>query len=221
MRLRLPMLAALIGLLALISPLALRASPVSYAGSFLTDDQVDLFTFQVDTAGTVTLQTFGYAGGVDGAGVTVAAGGFDPVLTLFEGSGNFLETNDDGACGVVGTDPTTLNCFDAYLSLPLGVGDYTLALTEADNLPLGDLVDGFSQVGNGNFSCPEFLGQTGAFCDASPSQRDGQYEVDIDAPALSPSPAPEPASGVLLLTAAVVAACLRVDRWKLRVQDAR
>jgi hypothetical protein len=193
------------------------ASPVSYSGTFSTDDEVQLFAFQVGTSGTVTLRTFGYSGGVDGAGATIAAGGFDPVLTLFDNSGMFLETNDDGACSAVGKDPTTKNCFDAYMSLTLAAGSYTLALTEADNLPIGDLSDSFSQVGNGNFTCPEFLGQTGAFCDASPSQRDASYEVDIDTPNVLSSPVPEPAPLLLLFTGCGLAFCLRL-RVQTKVQ---
>jgi PEP-CTERM motif len=177
----------------------LFADEVSYQGIFSSDDDVQLFNFNVSTAGLVTLQTFGYAGGVNGTGTVIPAGGFDPVLTLFDGSGNFLVTNDDGPCGTVGTDPTTLNCFDAYLSLDLGAGAYTAALTEYDNLPNGPtLADSFSQVGNGDFTCPEFLGTPGAFCDASPSQRDSAWALDITTPGTSP--VPEPASDVLVLS---------------------
>jgi hypothetical protein len=190
-------MAVVIGLLALSG--RMLADEISYQGNFSSDDDVQTFNFNVSTGGLVTLQTFGYAGGVNGAGTTIAAGGFDPVLTLFDGSGNFLVMNDDGPCGTVGTDPTTLNCFDASLSLDLGAGAYTAALTEYDNLPNGPtLADSFSQVGNGDFSCPEFLGRPGAFCDASPSQRDSAWALDITTPGTSP--VPEPASDVLVLS---------------------
>ena len=186
-----------------------QASTMSYAGSFTSDDEVLLIPVQVMNAGTVTLRTFGYAGGVDAAGDTISAGGFDPVLTLYDANGSFLVTNDDGPCGVLAADPTTGNCFDAYVSLALGAGSYTLALTEADNLPAGDLSDGFTQVGNGDFTCQEFLGQPGAFCDASPSQRDANYEVDVTTPGGKVSPTPEPASFVLLLTGCLLLICQR------------
>jgi hypothetical protein len=187
----------ILALLASSSPV--RADEVSYQGNFTTDDQVQLFDFNVATPGLVTLQTFGYAGGVNGAGTTIAAGGFDPVLTLFDGAGNFLVMNDDGPCGTVGMDPTTLNCFDAYLSLDLSAGSYIVALTEYDNLPIGPtLADSFTQVGNGDFTCPEFLGTPGAFCDASPSQRDSAWALDITTPGTSP--VPEPGSEVLVLS---------------------
>jgi hypothetical protein len=188
---------AIIALLATSS--RARADEVSYQGNFTTDDQVQQFDFNVATPGLVTLQTFGYAGGVNGAGTTIATGGFDPVLTLFDGMGNFLVMNDDGPCGTVGMDPTTLNCFDSYLSLDLTAGSYILALTENDNLAIGPtLADSFTQVGNGDFTCPEFLGTPGAFCDASPSQRDSAWALDVTTPGTSP--VPEPGSEVLVLS---------------------
>ncbi len=177
----------------------LRADQFSYQGNFPSDDYVQTFDFSVASPGLVTLQTFGYAGGVNSDGTTIPAGGFDPVLTLFDGVGNFLVMNDDGPCGTVGMDPTTLNCFDAYLSLVLSAGSYIVALTEYDNLPIGPtLADSFTQVGNGDFTCPEFLGTPGAFCDASPSQRDSAWALDITTPASSL--APEPGSDVLVLS---------------------
>jgi hypothetical protein len=183
----------------LASTIQVRADEVSYQGNFTTDDQVQLFDFNVATPGLVTLQTFGYAGGVNGAGTTIAAGGFDPVLTLFDGAGNFLVMNDDGPCGTVGTDPTTLNCFDSYLSLDLTAGSYILALTENDNLAIGPtLSDSFTQVGNGDFTCQEFIGTPGAFCDASPSQRDSAWALDVTTQGASP--VPEPGSEVLVLS---------------------
>jgi hypothetical protein len=191
------------------------ADEISYQGNFSSDDDVQTFNFNVFSAGLVTLQTFGYAGGVNGAGTTIPAGGFDPVLTLFDGSGNFLVMNDDGPCGTVGTDPTTLNCFDAYLSLDLGAGSYTAALTEYDNLPNGPtLADSFSQVGNGDFTCPEFLGRPDAFCDASPSQRDSAWALDITTPGTSP--VPEPTSDVLMLSGISLFFALRtkLGNWR-------
>ena len=180
----------------------LRADQLSFQNNFTSDDDVIILGFSLTAPGTVTLRTFGYAGGINGAGSTVVAGGFDPLLTLFDGAGNFLVSNNDGACGVVGTDATTLNCFDAYLSLILDAGDYNVALTENDNLPLGPtLADSFSRVGSGNFTCAEFMGSPGGFCDASPSQRGSAWALDIVTPSTVPmAPVPEPDSGALVLS---------------------
>src|SRR5450756_1101533 len=87
----------------------LWADTVSFQGHFAADDTLQMFTVNLAGPGTVTFQTFGYAGGINGAGDSIVAGGFDPVLTLFDGAGNFLVTNNDGACGQVGTDGSTGN----------------------------------------------------------------------------------------------------------------
>jgi hypothetical protein len=192
-------LGAILMLISLAPTSPLRADTLSYTGSFPTDDSVQTFNFNLASQGAVTLQTFSYAGGIDGAGKTIAAGGFDTVLTLFDGTGNFLTSNNDGACGQVGTDVTTLNCFDSYLFLNLGAGSYTLALTENDNLAIGPtFADGFTQAGNGNFTCGEFMGTPGGFCDASPSQRNSAWALDITTPATAP--VPEPSTYALLLS---------------------
>jgi len=184
----------------------LEAGTLFFQGAFGGDDELASFSFQLSMPGTVTIQTFSYAGGTDGLGHVILAGGFDPVITLFDSLGNFLNTNNDGPCGVVGKDPVTQNCFDSYLSLNLGAGDYQLYLSESDNLAVGPtLADGFTQSGNGNFSCPEFMGTAGPFCDASPSQRNGEWALDVITPSnTGPSPAPEPATPILLLSGAVL-----------------
>ena len=186
------------------------AETISLSGNLQDDSSVVLYNFDVQTGGLVTLQTFSYAGGVDAEGAVVAAGGFDPVLTLFDMSGNFLVSNDDGPCGTVGADPTTGNCFDSFISGDLAAGSYTVALTEYDNLPAGStLADSFTEVGNGNFTCQEFLGTPGGFCDDSPSQRDSAYELDVITPGAAPAITPEPASGVLVLSCVGFLAAIR------------
>jgi hypothetical protein len=183
--------------LALTPPL--RADTLSYTGNFVSDDVVQTFNFNVASQGLVTFQTFGYAGGINGAGNAIAAGGFDPLVSLFDSAGDFLAFNNDGSCVQVGTDATTLNCFDAYLPLVLDAGSYTLALTENDNLAVGPtFADGFTQAGNGNFTCAEFMGIPGGFCDASPSQRNSAWALDVTTPATAP--VPEPSTYALLLS---------------------
>lgn len=187
--------------LALTSPL--QANTISYAGNLPLDDFVQTFNFNVGSQGLVTFQTFGYAGGINGAGKPIAAGGFDPLVSLFDSAGDFIAFNNDGSCAQVGMDATTLNCFDVYLPLLLDAGSYTLALTENDNLAVGPtFADGFTQAGNGNFTCAEFMGTSGGFCDASPSRRSNAWALDITTPATIPTttPVPEPSTYALLLS---------------------
>jgi hypothetical protein len=191
-------------LMPLVMSIAARADQFSFQGNLPTDDYLQAYEFTVTTAGLVTLKTLGYAGGTNGLGDTILGGGFDPLLTLFDGDSNFIVANDDGGCGAVGTDASTLNCFDSALSIFLQPGFYGVILSESGNFALGSsFFDSFSQVGNGNFTCPQFLGTAGGFCDASPSHRNSSFALDITTPdsqSVPVSTVPEPAPGVLLLS---------------------
>jgi hypothetical protein len=168
-------------------------------GTFSTDDQVQLFTVTLNSPGALTVQTFGYAGN---ASPFFAPGGFDPELTLFKGTGVFLANNDDGGCGTVAQDPTTLNCFDAIITTAvLPAGNYFLALTESNNDPNGPtLADGFTQTGQGNFTCAEFFPpHTGPFCDPSPAVRNGNWALQVTgANNVQAGVVPEPGSCILV-----------------------
>ncbi len=73
-----------------------QAANVSFTGSFATDDAVQLFNFSVGAPSSVTLRTYSYAGGVQANGNVVSAGGFDPILALFNSTGHLITQNDDG-----------------------------------------------------------------------------------------------------------------------------
>jgi hypothetical protein len=164
---------------------SLGASTLSYTGTFTQDDQGIALPFIVDVQGTAVLSTLGYAGGVNLGGTTIAAGGFDPVLSLFDSTG-FLIALNNASIG-----------FDSLISIDLSVGSYTLFLTESDNLPVGPtLADGFTRTGQGNFTGPTFAGVPGAFWDATPEQRNGNWAVDLVGVSngVSPTPVPEPGS---------------------------
>lgn len=96
-------LAAVILLGGVLTMGAAQATPqnFSFTGTFSQDDNVQLFHFTVGDTSTVTLRTWSYAGGVNAAGQTIARGGFDPILALFDGTGVLINQNDDGGCGLV------------------------------------------------------------------------------------------------------------------------
>jgi len=148
-------------LFALGSVTAFGNTSYSFTGTFTQDDQVQLFPFTItDPVDFVTMDTLSWAGGTNLALQLIPAGGFDPVLSLFDGSGNYVTFNDDGTCGQVGMYEG--NCYDAYISMALSAGSYTLALTESNNFPnTPTLADGFTQQGNGNFTTS--LACTGPF----------------------------------------------------------
>jgi hypothetical protein len=130
------------------------------------------------------IQTYGYGGtanapgGKNAAGVVIASGGFDPYISLFQGSGSsgtLFASNDDGSCPFGATDLGL--CHDSTLKLILPAGSYTLTLTVfenfsfAENLGSGTLGDGF--IGLGNY-----------FDLTSGTLRSPNYAVDIKIPLL-------------------------------------
>jgi len=142
---------------------------------------VALHVVTLPAPGNVTIQSWGHGGssgapgGTNAQGTAIAAGGFDPYVSVFSGSGpsaTFLASNDDGACPP-GTVDAAL-CGDSALTLPaLPAGTYTVAVSAflnmslAENLGSGTLGDGF--VGLGSFGA-----------------RSNQYAIDIAGPTIAP-----------------------------------
>ncbi|MCK6370905.1 MAG: DVUA0089 family protein [Gammaproteobacteria bacterium] len=127
-----------------------HAATISATGNLAQDDSVATFTFTLSAADNVTLRTFSYAGGTNGAGTAISAGGFDPTLALFDDAGNLLMSQDDATpeCSGVDSDPVTSECFDVLLTTSLAAGSYLVAITQFDNHALGPTwADGFSQSG--------------------------------------------------------------------------
>jgi PEP-CTERM motif len=183
--------------------LGVASASSSFQGTFLTDDQVQFFSFTLASTATVTLQTFSYAGGTNANSVVIPGGGFDPILTVFDSTGKVEFSDNDGTCAQVGDGAG--GCLDSYLQLvSLAAGTYTLALTENDNEALGpNLSNGFSEAGNGDFTGSEFGCGNGVFCDAAGDSQDGNWAVDIvGATSASPSGAAVPEPGTLGLLVA-------------------
>jgi hypothetical protein len=115
--------------------------------------------FTVSTTSSVEAITFSYGGGVNGAGQTIAQGGFEPYLSLFDAGGNFLASTFLGTTCPAGANVNTLSgqCFDESLDGgTLAPGSYKIAISAfenlsfAENLGSGTLADGFTGLGNLN-----------------------------------------------------------------------
>jgi hypothetical protein len=155
-----------------------QAANVSFTGSFATDDAVQLFNFSVGAPSSVTLRTYSYAGGVQANGNVVSAGGFDPILALFDSTGHLITQNDDGG-GSVPADPSTGSHFDTFLQSSLGAGNYTVSVMEYDNFANGpNLANGFRRDGLGNFTST-YNCSAGSFCDVNHQNRTNQWAFDI------------------------------------------
>lgn len=173
------------GVLALGS-LATQAAPVSFTGNLASDNNVQLFSFTLAADADVSLRTWSHGGGLNAAGNLIAAGGFDPIVSLFFGSGGLallFDANDDG----IG-----LGSGDALLErFALQSGTYTVALSQAANFAIGPLLeDGFLGAGN-----PGFGGRSSA------------WALDILG-ASSASPIPEPSTFALALISLAALAAL-------------
>ncbi len=121
----------------------------SFQGEFQQDNDVQLFALTLEKPAQVDLRTYSFNGGTNNDGAEIPDGGFDPILTLFDSSGNKVAFHDD-------IDEPTAE-LDARLGPDLGVlsaGTYTLALTMYDNFAGNRLADGFQFDGTPQFCDP-------------------------------------------------------------------
>ncbi len=144
-------------LLAVCLATAARAS-ISYTGSLSSPEDVFQATFTLGATTTIEIETFGFGGGINAAGTVIPAGGFDPLVALFSGTGPLAAiVTDSGGNPVAGADTlstfigncppahtVTIGtgtgsdvCGDVFLqALNLPAGTYTLLLADANYVPL-------------------------------------------------------------------------------------
>jgi len=184
--------------------------PTTVSGLFTVDDQQQQFEFSIPTDSIVTIESISYAGGtfVSNPLITAPAGGFDPILSLFDDTGAFIDEDDDDEDGLgsAPVDPVTGNAFDAFLQTSLAAGTYTVVVTQFDNFFDGivgdDISNGFEQDGDPTLT--SFFGcSDGIFCDFDGNNRsfilDGErvsfFAVNVTAQAQA---VPEPSTLALL-----------------------
>jgi len=140
----------ILGTLCMLQSVSAMADDFSFTGNLGFDDDVQFFNFTVGVTSTVTMRTYSYAGGTNADGDVIPAGGFDPILALFDADGLLIDQNDDG--DGVPTDPVSGSAWDTLLALELTPGNYTVAVSQYSNFAIGPtLADGFEGSGTSGF----------------------------------------------------------------------
>lgn len=199
---------------------ACHADDFAFTGNFNNINDVELFTVTFNSPGVTNpleLITYGYGGGVNVAGQTIASGGFDPSLAIFKGAGPsavlWQPIVDDTSCSVVNPDPVTGQCYDDFFneSIDKSLGStWSIALTDYSNFPNGGtLGEGFD---NGALTGGTFIDYTG-------HDRDSHWALDILGPvsvtrtSIPASVVPEPST--ILLFGSGLAGIVNLARKRL------
>lgn len=152
-------IATILGIAATTTGMTILSTPanaanLSFTGNLADANAIQSFFFTADGTSTVTFRSYGWGGGTNAQGRTIVAGGFDPLLTLFNGTtGAFLLEQDNNS--QLPQNP------DFQLSQVLAAGSYRAVISASGNFangafPGGNFSDGFS--GNN-----DFFGRTSAF----------------------------------------------------------
>lgn len=198
----------------------------SFTGTLTSPEDTFTTTFSLASKSAVTLQSWGFGGGKNAAGKSIAAGGFDPLLALFSGTGSLATILTDGSGNPLATSDVLSNyssfmgcppagtvniggsavCGDITMSFVLNPGIYTVLLSDADYIPLAvnpgppgasHLGDGFTDLTGGAFQTCN-TDPTGATTCATDT---GNWAFDLTTK--STVVTPEPATTSLLLAGLV------------------
>ena len=141
------------------------------AGTFTGQGEVLEAMFSVSSTTNVTLFTTSYA-----------SGGFQPQITLYTSTGNYIATQEVSS-PLAAVDPSTNLAGDALLfDASVMPGNYIAVLTDFLNQPMStatNLSSGFTNFGSGSSS----------FIDEQGNSRDANYSLTLTSAAV-----PEPAS---------------------------
>lgn len=196
------------------APTAIRADVFSYSNTLSSPEDAVEYVIVLATAGTVGLQTYGFGGGTNAAGTTIAPGGTDPFVAIFSGTGDGAMIVTDGFGNPYGTSLVLSNygnpnfsgcgpglagaptiggspqCGDITMTIPsLAAGTYTVVLSDGQYIANavfdnGTLGEGFSDFTGGVFCNIDVNGV------ACPDPLGGAYALDITTPETTVTPEP-------------------------------
>jgi hypothetical protein len=134
---------ALMGMLAFVTPT--KALDFDFSGTFTQDNEVALLNFTVGSTSTITIFSSSWQ-----------SGGFDPILAIWNSSGNLMAQQDDGGnVGSTLSNSVSYNhgTWDSYYSVTLAAGSYKASIAQYNNFAVGsNLSSGFIHDGNPNFT---------------------------------------------------------------------
>lgn len=199
---------------AMLLAAAAQATPVtvSHTGALGAIDEVVLLAVDLASAGSLTLQTYGFGGGTNAAGTVVAATGFDAFVGVFSGSGPaavFIDGSSDLLTNFganAGCPPAGLRsvagtplCGDVRMAFALAAGTYTVLLSNGAYLPAA-AVGGGTTLGDGFFDLTGGVFQTCTLAGACEDVGPG-WALDITVDQAGGGQVPEPAASALVALA--------------------
>lgn len=209
---------------------AATGATTSYTGTFATPEDVLTQVINVAVDGTVTLQTYGFGGGLNSVGASIPAGGFDSFVALFSGTGDGATLIDGTSDALSNYGPTVAGCPPAGLvtigSIPGQCGDVRMSFTVTSGTYTVLLSDGL-YIPNAIFGAGTTLGDgfsdlTGSIfqtcVDASNCNNDtGNWALDITSLDTTASSAPEPSTyGLVALMLSAFVLCTPVLKNRLK-----
>lgn len=163
---------------------------VTKTGTLTDEAQVIEEAFTLSSTTDLTVFTTSYGGGTNLDGTMTAAGGFQPMITLYDSAGNYV-MGEEVTSPVAKTDAKTGLALDAYLKASaLAAGGYIVTLTDIFNqqpVTATNLSDGFTGAGGPTFT------------DVQGNVRNGNYALNLSV--TSGPVVPEPATFWLILPA--------------------
>jgi hypothetical protein len=124
-----------------------RGANLSFTENLADPNATALFAFTADGISNVTIRSYSWGGGANAAGTTIAAGGFDLNMTLFNAAGNWYDERDDIGLGNLD--------FQFSRVLPAGTYQVEIAAFGNNSAGFGTLATPFNGAG-------DFQGRTSA-----------------------------------------------------------
>jgi len=156
-----------------------------FSGTFSADNDIVLLDFTVGSDSTITIFSSSWGDDLGNGDGWVSGSGFDPVLAIWDDSGNLVAEQDDGE--VEGTTASngvdyTHGFWDSFFDVFLTAGSYTASITQYDNFSFSSSLSyGFYYDGNPNYTFDEGFGTAALFNGVwdSPDPRTGDWQFHI------------------------------------------